>query len=74
MSCMNDPRPGANGEKPPGAVWGGSYRSTYYYLHFRSYCTNGARRSSVDRGRRFGYNVQKVIVYGTQRTRREIPL
>lgn len=34
MSCMNDPRPGANGEEPPGAVWGGSYRSTCYYLHF----------------------------------------
>lgn len=35
MSYMNVPRPGANGEEPPGAVWGGSYRSTYYYLHFR---------------------------------------
>ena len=31
---MNDPRPGANGEEPPGAVWGGSYRSTYCCLRF----------------------------------------
>lgn len=34
MSYMSDPLSGANGEEPPEAVWGGSYRSTYYYLLF----------------------------------------
>jgi hypothetical protein len=25
---------GSNGEEPPAVVWGGSYSSTCYYLHF----------------------------------------
>lgn len=46
MSYMVDPFPGANGEEPPGVVWGGSYRSTYYYLHFYLHCTITQLRSA----------------------------
>ena len=70
MSYMSDPLSGANGEEPPEAVWGGSYRSTYYYLLFYLFCTMGSAAGCADRSCYFVKKVQRSVDCGNIRAER----
>ena len=60
LSYMKKFPAGSNGEEPPDGIWGGSYSSTCYYLHFiLCNLNNQTPRRGADRAQDEGREIAK---------------